>query len=168
MADKFFLQDQGDAVWDDGEGYVRVGPSVSDAPNASLDAASGDAGNISSLTGLTVPDPQSRTTYSAGEMVIASQVYTEVQEDVPPDTWVTIYPSSPVAGVLRAYMSGNYGGIADIKINDITVTSQIGSGVLNSGAFNIGIGDKVEIHNPYGPYTIDITTFIVPFVWPQP
>jgi hypothetical protein len=171
MSNIFLIQNLGNTIWFDGKPWNYVGPDSQNAPNASLDAANGDAVLAGSPQLFSVADAQGRSQYTGAEQILAEQMYrTSITIG---NAWTTFLNPVPVSGVLRIWwLPGipNYNpGIwtAYARVNGIDIPSNIGDGFANALPINVDAGQHVSVRFADGTFG-DIVGILIPFAYTPP
>ncbi len=167
MADKFFMQDQGDIIWHDGAPWVKDGTSTTDAANAAMQAGV-DEGNLQPSPTYGAQDPQGNQQYAAVDYAIALRNYFYDGVTPPVDDWETFIASVPVDGVLRIRPLTGVGVGGEVRINGNVVATGIGYNVAEAIGINVQVGDHVEVKTGSNTNTAPFEGLIYPFVYVHP
>lgn len=169
MANKYFINDNGAAIYYDGQIWTRVGTSTTNLPNASM-VTGVDVGNLAGYT-FSYADPQGKTVYTAEEMGVAEQIIGQYSANV--DTggvpeYIAVIASAPQSGVVRVWNNGG-GATAIVRVNGVQVWNGEIQDKQISAAVNVAAGDLVE--HRYGVFGTGQTVayaLLIPFTYTNP
>ena len=170
MANKFYLADGGDVVFDENAVWSKVGTSLSDPADSVL--GPGDVADIQPSGTLTRADPQGRTAYTAEEMAVSDNVYpiTPIAA-TNTETWYPLVPSVAVDGVIRIWTPQDR---LKIRINGLIVYNYEAAPGFYPTSFaasfvsNIAAGSLVETLNGHGTGDRTMYARLIPFDYTNP
>lgn len=170
MANRYFIADQGASIVWNNAVWNKIGTTLLQNPNSSMDIPGGDVGNISAYSGHNRVDAQGRTSYT-GEEEAARYLYgTEVTGVPSLYQRTTLFASFPIDGVLRMWWS-NGGSSYRVFVNGLQVITEGQYGSVDvkewSAPLNVRVGDHVEIEqNMINPLTVNVQ--VIPFAYNNP
>lgn len=158
MPDLFYVSDRGEAIFEDGKAYRRVG-AVIGQPNDN----DPDVDSIGSIT-YNVADVQGKTVYTAIQRAVSS--YEIGNYDSPANnsyaTWTDIF-TAPAHGVIRVY-----GTVVQHqwRINGGSSLGNMPGSELDSAPMNLTAGDVVSINSSdwFGQVFVSFFPFVYPIV----
>lgn len=161
MADKYFINDYGSAIWHAGAAWTRTGSSNAQLPDSSLNI--GDIPLIENSITYNVADPQGKVIYPAEEEAVALNLY--LYQSTVSDILSTIIASVPTDGVLRCWVE-DVGVNIDLYVNGIKLYS---SGDTQAEAYpiNVQVGDLIEVVNSTSAANRACKALIYPFAYSQ-
>jgi hypothetical protein len=168
----YLLTDEGAAAYLDLAAYVKIGTRNDVVPNYAFQAGQ-DVSNVQPFDFSGAVDPQSRSAYTAPELICMQYIYDFRNAAFPHNAWTTVFAAAPVSGVLRIVSDNANSVVGDLRIDGVESLAVIPAApatdtirVVNAYPINVVAGQLIEARITDVAGSSIVNAGINPFVYP--